>query len=288
MLYIDTQLWVHCNAMQCIVLRERLWRRVFKNKFSTKGMGKVFHPGMPNTPKGDDYPKSWNEKVFNWQLISNYSIQARTTLNYLSDISHKFHRWPQQLVESLHWGGNGGNHSEVNMKSQNVALALPVERKFTGTLLKSEQHKHLKILDRDIANTDYTIEKLRELAPAALIGEKNFFIAYGLHKVTWVWSTAFNQCVSSSASPAMGLPCRILRSLPWGRCWSARQSLCSRGEKYWKLSERSTNRCSGLPGRGLGSSNRRFELPWLFSRGPGHSWSRLAKCPSIFLRFIAI
>ena len=36
---------------------------------------------------------------------------------------------------------------------------------------------------RDIANTDYTLEKLRELAPAALVGEQNFFIAYGLHKV---------------------------------------------------------------------------------------------------------
>ena len=40
---------------------------------------------------------------------------------------------------------------------------------------------HLHI--RDIANTDYTLEKLRELAPAALVGEQNFFIAYGLHKV---------------------------------------------------------------------------------------------------------
>ena len=36
---------------------------------------------------------------------------------------------------------------------------------------------------RDIANTDYTLERLRELAPAALLGEENFFIAYGLHKV---------------------------------------------------------------------------------------------------------
>ena len=26
-------------------------------------MGKVWHPGMPNTPVGDDYPKSWSEKV---------------------------------------------------------------------------------------------------------------------------------------------------------------------------------------------------------------------------------
>ena len=26
-------------------------------------MGKVWHPGMPNTPAGDDYPKSWSEKV---------------------------------------------------------------------------------------------------------------------------------------------------------------------------------------------------------------------------------
>ena len=38
-------------------------------------------------------------------------------------------------------------------------------------------------MHRDIANTDYTIEKLRELAPAALLGEQNFFVAYGLHKV---------------------------------------------------------------------------------------------------------
>ena len=53
------------------------------------------------------------------------------------------------------------------------------------------------------------------------------------------FNSTFNQCVSSSASPAMGLPCRILRSLPWGCCWSARQSLCSRGEKKlkaeWKI-----------------------------------------------------
>ena len=61
------------------------------------------------------------------------------------------------------------------------------------------------------------------------------------------FNSTFNQCFSSSASPAMGLPCRILRSLPWGCCWSARQSLCSRGEKYWKLSERSTNNAQDFP-----------------------------------------
>ena len=42
-------------------------------------------------------------------------------------------------------------------------------------------HTYLHI--RDITNTDYTLERLRELAPAALLGEENFFIAYGLHKV---------------------------------------------------------------------------------------------------------
>ena len=48
--------------------------------------------------------------------------------------------------------------------------------------MKFHQMKTHALL-RDIANTDYTIEKLRELAPAALVGEQNFFVAYGLHKV---------------------------------------------------------------------------------------------------------
>merc|ERR1712203_1162851 len=35
-----------------------------ENGYMTLGMGKVWHPGMPNTPVGDDYPKSWSEKMF--------------------------------------------------------------------------------------------------------------------------------------------------------------------------------------------------------------------------------
>ena len=54
-------------------------------------------------------------------------------------------------------------------------------RPLSGT--KKTFCNRLHIIIRDIANTDYTLEKLRELAPAALVGEQNFFIAYGLHKV---------------------------------------------------------------------------------------------------------
>ena len=125
----------------------------------TKGMGKVWHPGMPNTPKGDDYPKSWSEKVF--YLKSKWKTAQCPWLLY-PDVPYKFHWWPKLLMESLLWGGNGGNHSEVHLKFHQMK---------THALL------------RDIANTDYTIEKLRELAPAALVGEQNFFVAYGLHKV---------------------------------------------------------------------------------------------------------
>jgi len=100
-----------------------------ENGYMTLGMGKVFHPGMPNTPKGDDYPKSWNEKIFH--------------TNSTDDPSNSWKAYTEEEMEET-------------------------------TL-------------RDIANTDYTIEKLRELAPAALIGEKNFFIAYGLHKPHQPW-----------------------------------------------------------------------------------------------------
>ena len=62
-------------------------------------------------------------------------------------------------MESIHRRGDGGDHPQVERRNQ------------------------LHIIVRDIANTDYTLEKLRELAPAALVGEQNFFIAYGLHKV---------------------------------------------------------------------------------------------------------
>ena len=175
------------------------------------------------------------------------------------------------------------------MKSQNVALCAPSWKKIYGSIIEmptetsqNSWQGHCKhgLYDREAegacsSGTDWREELLHCLWSAQ--GDLNL-----------KYISTFDQCVSSSASPAMGLPCRILRSLPWGCCWSARQSLCSRGEKYLKLSKRSTNRCSGLPGRGLGSSHRRFELPRLFSGGPGHSWSRLAKCPSILLHFNAI
>ena len=40
---------------------------------------------------------------------------------------------------------------------------------------------------RDIANADYTIQKLQELAPEALPGIQPFFLAFGLHKPHMPW-----------------------------------------------------------------------------------------------------
>ena len=45
-----------------------------------------------------------------------------------------------------------------------------------------EEMETLKLRVRDIANIDYTIEKLHELAPEALPGIQPFFLALGLHK----------------------------------------------------------------------------------------------------------
>ena len=151
-------------------------------------------------------------------------------------------------MESLHWGGNGGNHSEVNQKSQNVALCAPSWKKIYGDIIEiptqpsqNSWQGHCKhgLYDREAEGacsscTDWREELLHCLWSAQ--GDLNL-----------KYISTFDQCVSSSASPAMGLPCRILRSLPWGCCWSARQSLCSRGEKYWKLSERSTNNAQDFP-----------------------------------------
>merc|ERR1711971_1254251 len=100
-----------------------------ENGYMTLGMGKVWHPGMPGTPAGDDYPKSWNEKMFH--------------TNSTDDPSFSWKAYTEEEMEET-------------------------------TL-------------RDIANTDYTIEKLRELALAALLEEQNFFVAYGLHKPHQPW-----------------------------------------------------------------------------------------------------
>jgi len=40
---------------------------------------------------------------------------------------------------------------------------------------------------KDTLEADYIIEKLREIAPAALLGDKNFFLAYGLRKPHMPW-----------------------------------------------------------------------------------------------------
>ena len=40
---------------------------------------------------------------------------------------------------------------------------------------------------QDTAEADYIIERMRELAPAAILGEENFFLAYGVHKPHMPW-----------------------------------------------------------------------------------------------------
>ena len=35
-----------------------------ENGYVTLGAGKIFHPGMPDHDKQDDYPASWSEKIF--------------------------------------------------------------------------------------------------------------------------------------------------------------------------------------------------------------------------------
>merc|ERR1711971_27645 len=65
-----------------------------ENGYMTLGMGKVWHPGMPGTPAGDDYPKSWNEKMFHtnstddssfsWKAYTEEEMEE-TTLRVLPD-----------------------------------------------------------------------------------------------------------------------------------------------------------------------------------------------------------
>ena len=40
---------------------------------------------------------------------------------------------------------------------------------------------------KDIVNTDYALEQLRDVAPAALLGQENFFLALGIHKPHQPW-----------------------------------------------------------------------------------------------------
>ena len=50
------------------------------NGYKSVGAGKVFHPGIPNTPKGDDYPKSWSSPLFHTATTddNSYSWHAHT------------------------------------------------------------------------------------------------------------------------------------------------------------------------------------------------------------------
>ena len=132
-------------------------------------MGKVWHPGMPNTPAGDDYPKSWNEKV-----------QALLHVHEIADLNSLHQEWTdlpfKTFTQMFHT--NSTDDPSFSWKAY-------TEEEMEETTLRCKEGiwKHCNHLHRDIANTDYTIEKLRELAPAALLGEQNFFVAYGLHKV---------------------------------------------------------------------------------------------------------
>ena len=38
------------------------------------GVGKIFHPGIPNTSKGDDWPASWTEEVFHMASMDDNSV----------------------------------------------------------------------------------------------------------------------------------------------------------------------------------------------------------------------
>ena len=51
-----------------------------ENGYLTLGGGKIFHPGMPDHDKQDDYPASWSEKIFHTATtdIKNVSWWAYT------------------------------------------------------------------------------------------------------------------------------------------------------------------------------------------------------------------
>ena len=100
-----------------------------ENGYLSLGVGKIFHPGIPGAPKGDDWPASWTEEIFHTETTDDDSISWK---------------------------------------------AITEEEMETTTL-------------RDIANADYTIQKLQELAPEALPGIQPFFLAFGLHKPHMPW-----------------------------------------------------------------------------------------------------
>jgi len=100
-----------------------------QNGYLALGTGKIFHPGIPNTNKGDDYPASWTEKIFH---------TPSTDVNHIS-----WHAYSDEELEDL--------------------------------------------VLRDVANADHFIEKLNEIAPAAITGEQPFFYAMGFHKPHQPW-----------------------------------------------------------------------------------------------------
>ena len=53
----------------------------------------------------------------------------------------------------------------------------------------------------DTVEAEYVVRRLTELAPEALLGEKNFFLGWGLHK-----SDQFGGCLLCQANPASNLP----------------------------------------------------------------------------------
>ena len=78
-----------------------------ENGYLTLGSGKIFHPGMPDRDKQDDYPASWSEKIFHtattdiknvsWWSYSEEELEGVT----LRDVANTDH-----FIETLKDIGN--------------------------------------------------------------------------------------------------------------------------------------------------------------------------------------
>jgi len=45
-----------------------------QNGYKSYGVGKIFHPGIPNTNKGDDYPASWTKPIFHTATTDDNTV----------------------------------------------------------------------------------------------------------------------------------------------------------------------------------------------------------------------
>ena len=165
-----------------------------------EGMGKVWHPGMPNTPVGDDYPKSWSEKV---QTVFHPVIPNQPICN-LDSFTQMFHT-------------NSTDDPSNSWKAY-------TEEEMEETTLRCKEDILQTVAQYHQGHSEYRLHP-RETEGACTCSiswrtELLYCLRSSQGGLKSCWYT-FDLLPPSPASSALGLSSWVLWSLSWGCGWLA-------------------------------------------------------------------